>query len=187
MATNSAYRKLTVEEFLEMDFGSDRRCELVDGVIYAMAGGTVAHARVQANLMIFLGNALRGSGCRPFGPDMALSTNAFTTRYPDVTVYCNQPAGREHDRDLLIHDPRVIFEVLSPSTRANDEDTKLKEYQELASVDTVVLVDPEAESVRVVQRLGPDSWRDGRYEREVAVWLPSLGVTITSAEIFARS
>jgi Uma2 family endonuclease len=186
MTADAAYRKITVEEFLDMDFGRDKRVELVDGAIYAMTGGTVAHARVQSNILIYLGGVLRESGCRPFGPDMALQTNAFTTRYPDVTVYRDEPGAARRDRDLLIENPRIIFEVLSPSSRSNDEDRKLKEYQALPSVDTIVLVDPEAERVRVIQRLGADAWRSDLFGAAADVPLPSIGVTIPAAELFAR-
>jgi hypothetical protein len=60
-------RLLTAEEFLQIDFGPDLKAELDDGVIRMIAGGTRAHARVQANLTITLGNALSGSSCRPYG------------------------------------------------------------------------------------------------------------------------
>lgn len=49
--TNPAYRLLDAEEFLEIDFGAERKAELDQGVIRMMAGGTRAHARVQANLL----------------------------------------------------------------------------------------------------------------------------------------
>ena len=44
MRADPAYRKITADEFLEMDFGTDKKFELHDGVIYMMTGGTEAHA-----------------------------------------------------------------------------------------------------------------------------------------------
>ena len=137
MATTVQWRKLKVEEFLEIDFGSDRKFELVDEAIYAMGGGSAAHARVQGNIYAFLHAALRGTSCRPYGPDMGLRTMAHTLRYPDVTVYCGSPGENEMPRALLLSDPRVVIEVLSPNTRAFDESRKLEEYQSLPSVETV--------------------------------------------------
>jgi hypothetical protein len=60
--TNPAYRLLDAEEFFEIDFGAERKAELDQGVIRMLAGGTRAHARVQANLLAWLRQALRGSG-----------------------------------------------------------------------------------------------------------------------------
>jgi Uma2 family endonuclease len=185
MATDPHYQKITVEEFLQMDFG-DKKVELDDGVIVAMTGASGSHNRVQANLMRFLGQILRGSGCRPFGSDQGLRTAGSSTRYPDVAIYCGDmgPGGR--DQRQVFEDPKVIFEVLSPSTYRHDEGTKLLEYQQLESVDTIVFVDPDVETVRIVQRLGPTSWRNELFPRGVDAHLPSLGITIPKQEIFAR-
>jgi Uma2 family endonuclease len=184
MAT--AHRKITAREFLEFDLGPEGRFELQDGAIYAMTGGTPAHARVQANLMRYLGNALRGSGCRPYGPDMPLQTMAHTLRYPDLAVYCGNPGLQETPGSKLLPDPRVIIEVLSPGTRALDEGRKLEEYQSLASVVTVALVDPDAEWVKVHQRGPSGEWDDFLSTDTGAIPLPSLGLTIPKDEIFAR-
>lgn len=184
MAT--AHRKISVQQFLAINFEPDSRYELVDGVIYAMAGGSPAHNRVQGNIFAFLRNALRGTSCRPYGPDQALATMAHTTRYPDVTVYCGDPAHQEGNPDKLLSDPRVVIEVLSPSTRTIDEGRKLEEYQSLNSIVTVALVDPEAETVAVFQRSERGRWDDIPTSDSGNIALPSLGTTIPKAEIFAR-
>ena len=145
-------RRLAIEEFLQIDFGPDLRAELDDGFIRMMVGGTYRHARVQGNVFGFLRDRLRGSGCRPYGSDMAVKIPDKSVRYPDVTVDC-APAPIEEARALM--QPRVVFEVLSPSTRDQDEGVKLAEYRTLATVDTIVLVDPEAERCRLLQRTGP--------------------------------
>ena len=184
MAT--AHRKVSVEEFLAINFEPDGTFELVDGVIYAMTGGSPAHNRVQGNIFAFLRGALRGTGCRPYGPDQALATMAHTTRFPDIAIYCGDPAHHEADKDRLLADPRVVIEVLSPTTRAVDEGRKLEEYQSLASIVTVALVDPEAETVAVFQRSERGRWDDILTSYSGDIELPSLGVVIPKAEIFAR-
>lgn len=50
MRSDPAYRKITADEFLAMDFGTDRKFELEDGVIVMMAWGTDPHAWVQGNI-----------------------------------------------------------------------------------------------------------------------------------------
>lgn len=178
----STPRLLTAEEFYQIDFGPDLKAELDNGYIRMMAGGSRDHARVQANLIAFLGPRLRGSGCRPYGSDISVRPHEMSVRYPDVTVDCG--TQDDHGKDIRLNAPRVIFEVLSPSTRELDLRVKKDEYRAIASVDTIVFVDPDAETVLVSQRHG-DDWTDTP-PRPDDLHLPSLDLTIPHAEIFAR-
>lgn len=184
--TNPAYRLLDAEEFFEIDFGAERKAELDQGVIRMMGRGTRAHARVQANLLAWLRQALRGSGCRPYGSDMAIKTGRLSVRYPDVSVVCGDSAAADDDDRVSFDHASAVFEILSPSTVEYDQTVKLREYQQIEAVQTIVLLDPESEQVRIVQRLGPQSWRDDTLPGPVDVALPSLGLTIPHAEIFSR-
>lgn len=175
-------RLLTAEEFYQIDFGPDLKAELDNGVIRMMAGGTRDHARVQANITAFLRTNLRGSGCRPYGSDMSVRAHDLSVRYPDVTVDCGSPEDRGDDTRLTA--PRAIFEVLSPSTRDLDLRVKSEEYRALPTVDTIVFVDPDAETVIVHQRIA-NGWNQ-TLPAPADVPLPSLGVTLPHAEIFAR-
>ncbi|AOH84072.1 hypothetical protein AWL63_08910 [Sphingomonas panacis] len=186
MRHEPAYQPITVETFLSLDFGTDKKFELVDGVIQMMTGGTRAHARVAINIISYLAQKLRGSGCRPYGSDAAIRIDDINLRYPDVSVMCEEPPLPETDTLKLFERPKVIFEVLSPSTEANDVGKKLDEYRRLDSIDTIVFVNPVSELARVVQRLGPTSWRDDLFAQPQDVALPSLGITLPHAEIFAR-
>lgn len=172
---------LTAEQFLLMDFGPDVKAELDNGVIRMMAGGTVTHATIQGNFMRYLGPILRGSGCRPQGSDAAVRTHSRSVRYPDVTVDC----GSARSEDKTLANPRVIVEVLSPSTRQHDLSVKLEEYRRLTTVDTIVFVDPDAERLRVLQRTGPGAWADRSFAEPADLVLPSLGIVMPHAEIFA--
>jgi Uma2 family endonuclease len=177
-----AYRRVTVREFLAMDLG-DAKAELVDGVILMMAGGSPRHAAIAMNLGIALGNRLRGTGCRPYGSDLAVRTGESSIRFPDVSVFCREDEPEDTSEPGLLGTPRVIFEVLSPSTASNDQIRKLAEYRALPGVREVVFVDPDNERVRVV---------DTSAERE-AGWLSpgsevplhSLGISLPPGEIFA--
>jgi Uma2 family endonuclease len=182
MTTDPAYRMLDSVEFLEIDFGPDRKAELDQGIIRMMAGGTIAHARVQANVIRFLGAALRGTGCRPYGSDMALQTGPRAVRYPDVSVVC---IHAQSESDLAFNQANVVFEVLSDATADYDQTVKLREYQGLSEMQTIVFLDPKAETVRFVQRLGPRSWRDESFANPTDVPLPSLRIVIPAAELFA--
>ena len=187
MATQLAERLLTADQFLRIDFGPDIKAELDNGVIRMMAGAARGHDRVQINIVVALANALRGSGCRPSGSDMAVRTHDGSIRYPDVSVTCDRNTT-DDDRLKAVLDPTVIFEVLSPGTAAADRGVKLDEYKALRSIETIVHVDPEQEVVRIIQRTGrlPDAWSDVDYTGPQDVALPSLNVIVAHRDIFAR-
>jgi Uma2 family endonuclease len=185
MATNPinpAYRKVEVQEFLDMDFG-DAKAELVDGMIYMMSGCSRRHAAIAANIIIALGGKLRGSGCRPYGSDLAAQTGPNSIRYPDVSVYCGEANNPTDPKAKLIGDPEVVFEVLSPSTTSNDQLIKLAEYRALPGVKLVVFVDPDNERVRSVDPAddGEGDWLPVGEHLE----LPSLGITLSHEDVFA--
>ncbi|HEX8401717.1 MAG TPA: Uma2 family endonuclease [Allosphingosinicella sp.] len=184
LAHHSAYRQMTVEEFLELEIKG--RAELEDGVLYMMAGGSLSHAAVSGNILVGLRTKLRGSGCRPFGPDFAVRTGPSTVRLPDASVYCGLTGSAEEGRAKLAGDPQLVVEVFSLSTRRLDERIKLAEYQQLPGLQIILLVDPEAERVRVVERMGEDAWSDRLLPKGADVPLPALKIELPAAEIFAR-
>lgn len=186
MRLEPAFQPITADQFLAMDFGSDRKFELVDGVIRMMTGGTSTHALVAGNIFFYLRLKLRGSGCRPYGSDMAVRVDETNIRYPAVSVYCGDPAATGKPDVLAFDNPTVIVEVLSPSTSSLDHGAKLAEYRSIASVETIVLVDTRSELSRVHQRLGPASWRDDMFAQPHDIELPSLGIVLPHAEMFAR-
>ncbi len=186
MAT-AARRLLTVEEFLELDIELEGvpRIELDNGTIWAMAGGSAAHNRVQRNVVSALANALRGSGCSPYGSDMGVRAHDLSLRYPDVSVFCGRD-GPENDKLKQFDDPKLIVEILSPSTRRKDIDVKLPEYRAIQSLDAILYVDPDAETVILSTRTAGGGWRDVELTTNEDVALPSLDIILSRTEIFAR-
>ena len=168
-----------------MDFGG-AKAELEDGLIYMMAGGTEQHARIAANVLIALGPRLRGSGCRPYGSDLAVRTGERTVRFPDIRVHCKEPSDHSREREQLLGDPRVVFEILSPSTATKDQKEKLEEYKSLPGTVEVILVDPDSERIRHVHRTSDGVWHDGWLRAGSDLRLPSLDIVIPHDEIFAR-
>lgn len=184
MARQPDYPLLTAAEFLEIDFG-EKKAELDNGVIRMMAGGTARHAEVQTNVVSWLRQRLRGTGCRPYGSDMATLAHDISIRYPDVSVF----RGRDVEKNAAakaFDDPRVIFEILSAGTARTDLRVKLDEYKALDSVDTIVFVDIAIERVRIVQRTARHGWSDVSHDDPTDVPMPSLDFTIPHDEIFAR-
>ena len=180
-----ATKLLTVDEFLHRYTGVEGRWELAHGVPVMMAGGTIHHGRIARNIMIALGNKLRGSGCQPFGSDVGIHVDLYRYRQPDVSVLCD-PRDVEVDEVQRAHFPRVLFEVFSPSTEDVDRGVKLGEYRRLPSVRAIVHIDPTTEVIELFERAGPSEWRERVLAPSEALELASIGTTLTREDIFRR-
>lgn len=185
MGTNASTRLLNVEEFLEIRFGRDKKAELDNGYIRMMGGGTGRHSRVQRNLMGLLFLRLRTSGFSPYGSDTGLKSHDMSLRYPDVTVYCGRD-GASNDKLTWFDDPKAVFEVLSESTAEYDQSVKLEEYKRIETLDLIIFVDAAAEKIRLLRRAGPKEWHDEWLDQGSDLIMPTLGVSLSLSEIFAR-
>ena len=129
------------------------RLERMDGYVYAMAGAGLAHERTVARLIVALHDAARADGCEVLGSNRRFAVGEDSDFLPDVAVYCD-PTDND---DYAGYRPCLVIEVLSRSTALDDLNLKVPRYQRVASVQAIVLVNPEplyAESfVRV-----DDSW-----------------------------
>src|SRR4051812_47915275 len=91
MVSGARHHRYTYQEYLAFERSSNARHEFFDGEIYAMAGGTPAHAMICGNLISIFNSQLRGKGCQAYTSDLrirVLETGLAT--YPDVSVVCGQ-------------------------------------------------------------------------------------------------
>ena len=167
MTDVAATAPLDEDSFFELIATREGRFELHDGVIYAMAGGTRAHALISSRALRALGNLADRRGCEAYGPDFYIGiTNAHGRDLvsPDAWVRCgpSDPQARSAD------DPVVVVEVLSPSTMAFDRGGKLELYFSIPSLQHVLLVYQHAMRVELWSRTPregrEDSWEVTHHE-----------------------
>jgi Uma2 family endonuclease len=146
----AAERLWTVDQFLAWDDGTDRRYELVDGRIVAMAPPSEAHGTIVANLAGELRNRLTPP-CRIVSEaGVVLADQNDTYFQADLLVTCAPP---ERGRAYPV-EPVLIVEVLSPSTEVHDRGRKVEDYSRLTSVNEILLVSSEERRVRYWRRDG---------------------------------
>ncbi len=155
----ASHHRFSFEEYVRQEDESSIRHEFLGGQVWAMAGGSPEHAPISANVIATLVAALRGSPCRTYSADLRVRVEETgLATYPDVTVVCGpvelDPADPKRH---TVTNPRVIVEVLSPSTEDYDRGEKLRHYQRIASLEALVLVASDRRSVEVVRRAGA-SW-----------------------------
>lgn len=119
----------TPEEYLEFERETGFRHEYLDGEIYEMAGESLSHSRVCVNLSGEVREKLKGKLCEALSPNMKVKTStASLFSYPDLTIVCGEPLFHDTKKDVLVN-PKVIFEVLSPSTADYDRTKKFMRYR----------------------------------------------------------
>ena len=151
-----ATQRLTLEEYLAYDDGSDTRYELVNGELLPMSLGTGSHGAIIKRVERILDNEIE----RLQQPWIALSGTVGlqsprgeawdTVRIPDVTVLTLEQWETLQEREAVIrlHEPPplLVVEVVSESTKSTDYRAKRAEYSVL-DIPEYWIVDPLKEMV----------------------------------------
>ncbi len=187
MVSVRQHRKFTLEEYLRIEREAQgNRCELIDGEILAMTGGTARHSKVAANAITSLTALLRGKPCQAFTSDLRLLVKSSgMVTYPDVLVVCGRLEFHAPGPADTVLNPTAIFEILSPSTESFDRGDKLAAYRTIPSVKHVVLVSQDAPQVELHTRQDVDSWTLTVLRgHDASLALPSLGVSFPLGELY---
>ncbi len=131
--TITATRKLTFEEYLTYDDGTDKRYEFNDGELVEMPPPIGLHERIVTFLFFFLSLTVKQKSypycVRSNGVEIWTGKR---TRRPDVCVLSKQ---QELDilrkAAILFSPPLLVIEVVSPDYRNVDRQDKLKEYEQI--------------------------------------------------------
>jgi len=193
-------RRYTEEEYLAMEYASEFKHEFVDGQIYpwghpdmlgmydvqAMSGASLAHNTITSNVSFYLGNKMRGKGCRVFGSDMRVHIPLTGTYlYPDVLVVCGQPEILKNGKLDLLVNPVLIIEVLSDSTSDYDRSGKFMRYRSIESVQDYLLIDSRSIRAELYSRTETNQWTLTEIlDLEGVVSLPSVDTTLTMNELY---
>lgn len=173
---------LSVADYLAGERESDVRHEYVDGQVYAMAGASDRHNRIAGNIFSRLNDHLVDDECEPFISDMKVKVDPVLYYYPDVVVTCDPPDGDRYARAA----PRLIVEVLSPSTERIDRTEKLHAYKRVESLREYVLVAQDMTLIEIHRREeGGGEWtREILTKPEEHLTLASVGLTLNLSDVY---
>jgi len=178
--TEPAY--MTLEEFFEFEEHSEIRHEYVDGAVFAMSGPSVAHERIRHQLVMAFGKHVGRGPCQVFSASMQLLIRRETDDacyYPDVMVDCRRDTWGQH----FIRNPKLIVEILSPSTHLTDRREKLQNYRLIDSVEEYVLVSQDEHKLILYRRAG--GWRPQICTSvEATAEFRSIGLAVPLAQIY---
>lgn len=185
MSTAHHFQPVSVGDYLAGEEIARRKHEYVDGTVYAMVGGTVAHSRIASNATGTLHAQLRGRDCQVFNSDIKIrirQNRGTRFYYPDLSVVCepNPPGDLYHDA------PVMIVEVLSESTRRHDEYEKRDAYLSIDSLQLYVMVEQSTAAALIYRRFERGFERETYAGREAVIPLPEIGCQLGLAELYER-
>ncbi|NVO16833.1 MAG: Uma2 family endonuclease [Rhodoplanes sp.] len=139
---------MTVDAFLAWAASQEepQRAELINGQIVMMASERLVHTRIKASAYVALREALAKAAVIgevfPDGPTVPI--DSFTAYEPDALVRCGTPLPGD---GMIVADPVIVVEVISPSSAHSDTSAKLIGYFKLPSVRHYLVIDPDTRTV----------------------------------------
>jgi Uma2 family endonuclease len=174
----------TRAEYIGLERASNVKHEYLDGVIYAMAGGSPEHAAIAVNVSTLLSVGLRGRRCRVHSSDLRIRVqDTGLETYPDVSVVCGTAEVDAEDRNVITN-PVVVVEVTSRSTEEYDRGEKLEHYKRISSLQEVLFVDHREKVLEVVRREQDGTWTRHTARVGSSIELVSLGCELSVEDVY---
>jgi len=183
MAAVGKIPRVSFEQFLLLLEMSHTKLEWLDGVAYAMAGGSFEHSRLASRMGAVLTNALRGKRCVALQSDMLVKAPLHEfAAFPDASVVCAEPIMVMHEKNPALTNPTVIVEVLSSSTEDYDRGEKFERYKTIPYVQDHVLVSQDQKRIEVFSR--SRGWEGMAASAGESVALASIGVILEVDDVY---
>ncbi len=119
--------------------------ELIDGIPYSMSPmPSPLHQRISSEILTEFSVLLKQNkcSCTVYQP-IDLKIDEHTVLNPDLLIVC-EPI----EKQFLDFPPQLVVEILSPSTRLKDLNTKFELYQNFG-IPYYIIVDPDNQTIAV--------------------------------------
>lgn len=177
---------LSPEEYLAIERQAERKSEYFNGAMYLMAGASLDHNIIVANVVITLGTQLKKKPCTVLPSDMRLRLPMRNYAYPDVIVVCGTPELEDKHKDILLN-PTVVIEVLSDSTEAKDRGLKAWHYRKIESLTDYLFIDQHTAKIELYTRQTNGRWTLSEANGlSDTIEIASLQCQLAMAEIYAK-
>jgi len=180
-------KKLTPEEYLEIERNAEFKSEYYNGEMFALAGASYVHNRITRNISKALGLQLKGKVCEEFQSDLKIKekiSGLFT--YPDVVVICGEPEFYDDEKDVVVN-PAVIMEVLSKSTETYDRGFKFEWYRRIETLKDYFMVSQDKISIEYYTRNDDDSWTLKEFKKiNQNIEIKSIGCILELKDVYYK-
>jgi Uma2 family endonuclease len=181
-------RKLTLEEYLAYDDGTDTQYELVDGELVAMPPETDSNNLISIYLLSEFLKFVPVQLIRHKDTEIVVTGNRTRVRLPDLLILTEELliaiGGKRATITQNMPPPALVVEVVSPGKVNEDRDYRYKRSEYAArGIPEYWIVDPSKVQVTVLILI------DGLYEESIfkghdlitSITFPSL--TLTAAQV----
>lgn len=183
-----ATEKMSFQEYLQYQDGTDTSYELVDGELIAMSLGTGKHGNIIELINDLFKDVIKQENLPWTSKDTKVGVRSprgrrwDTSRIPDVTVLPLEQWQNLADKEAVIDfnetPPILVVEVVSPSTRKTDYRSKRTEYAVL-EISEYWIVDADEQIVTICTLV--DSFYDANVFQDeeliISPTFPSLQLT----------
>jgi Uma2 family endonuclease len=140
------------------------------------------------NIARAIGSRLGAGPCRVYDSNLRIRVPVKPAKYlyADATIICGAVIRDDEDPSgQSVINPRVVIEVLSPSTELYDRGPKFAKYKLIPSFEEYILVSQSGALVEGSLRT-PDGWLLAtHFGMEASATIRCLGLEIPLAEIYA--
>jgi Uma2 family endonuclease len=160
MTLREPQHRYTIDEYVRSELTSEEKHEFQDGEILAMSGGSPEHSLIIVNTSSAIHIRLHGKPCRNYESNLRIRIPSVRRYvYADGSIFC---AALEYDSEdtsrQSVTNPRVIIEVLSPTTEAYDRGEKFSHFRRLDSLIEYVLISQSEALVETYVRREAGAW-----------------------------
>ena len=176
--------KLSVEEYLALDRAAEVPSEYHDGELFPLDAVSLQHGLISNHVGRRVGERLEGGRCQ-IAAQIRVRVSPTKFVFPDQVVYCGKAALTDEAADTITN-PKVIIEILSPSTADYDYGTKFGLYRRLPSFEEYVLIAQDEPKVEVFRKTPDGRWILSTYDGlDSTAKVESLEITLPLAELYA--
>ena len=177
-----AVKRMSLDEFLRWDEGTDTRYELIGGFPVAMVPPAEAHSMLAVYLASRIDAVLSARRpCRALiEAGITRPDRADTYFVADIAATC---ALVEPGRQAT-EDPFLIVEILSPSTERHDRRIKLPAYRQIETVQEIMLAASDDAYAEIHRRAGPQWITEILRGGEAVLSLASVPIEIRLSNLY---
>lgn len=177
---------MTLEGYFTLEHGCEYRHEYAYGEAIPLIGDAIQHNRIAGNIGIVFDKGFGDYEYHVFVEGVRLRVSPDIYRYPDVMILCNEPLG-DNNNGYSLHNPNIIFEIVSPDTSHTDWGKKFGEYHDIPTVSDFLLVEQDRIYAAHFSRIEGKEWMLEEYLKlSDTIAFASVGVSLTLEEMYRK-
>jgi Uma2 family endonuclease len=156
--TSVAEKRMTIPEFLDMEFEEGYIYELLNGEIMRRTSPNLDHQEASSNVHFALTAFVKTHNLgKVFTAPLDVYLTEFDLVVPDLIFVSKENEAIHKNKRCIEGVPDLIVEILSKSTQKIDRGKKMTQYKKYG-VKEYWIVNPRSQSIEVYE------WQNGDYE-----------------------